>query len=183
MLIGFLVTNSCRSMTLPQLRDAIQAVDSSLSLEQLRGLATLFPLTSNERAALERVTDPAALHGPERFYYETLSVPAIDGRLNGAILQRTLPLELKDIRRNVAILSAACTFCISRSSELTLWAGAELRTSVRFAKLLKRIYKLGLTLNRNSYLARDSVGFSLTSLPKLSETSTNRGRLRSGGVR
>lgn len=155
---GIVLSRVARKMTLQDLKKCIiELKDDQLSLDQLRGLMSLFPLSAAETSALKSFSgDPSTLQPPEQFFYCLKDIDRVDARLECAIISRTLPSNLSDLRRNIVLVQEACT---------------ELRESQKLAKLMRMVYKLGHLMNRNSYLGRDGgQGFAVSSLLKLNDT-------------
>eukprot|EP01130_Rhizamoeba_saxonica_P015524 TRINITY_DN6993_c0_g1_i1.p1 TRINITY_DN6993_c0_g1~~TRINITY_DN6993_c0_g1_i1.p1 ORF type:complete len:707 (-),score=117.79 TRINITY_DN6993_c0_g1_i1:86-2206(-) len=138
-----------------QIKDAIFNFDDELvSAEQLLSLQFLFPMTDTERNLICNYTgEPENLCVSDRFYFEMCKVPDIEKRISFFLLKLEFNEDIERINHGIHTISTACK---------------ELKSSPKFAKLLRRILRLGSYLDKSSRITTS--GFTLQSLVTLSDT-------------
>lgn len=137
------------------LKESVIKLDhDALTMDQLRSLRSLFPLSDTERRQLLRHAASAGIAGltvPEQFYYVfEAQIGRVTERLDSWIIYRSLHSSCNDIRRSLAII---------------LEGSDELYRCHKLRKLMKIVLKIGKMLNGENFM-----GFSLSNLLQLNGT-------------
>lgn len=141
------------------IRKALLNVDDfKLSADNLRSISKQLP-TSEEAERIQSFGDVSKLSKADRYFSEIMTVPRLAERLECMLFRRKLELDIEEIRPELNILRNA---------------SRELRSSVKFKKLLQVVLTLGNALNGSSFRG-NAHGFQIDGLLKLKETKTARG--------
>lgn len=141
-------------------------INCTVDDDSIAALLTLFPLDQNELKAIEKFDTEKKnqddLTLPELFFLTIFRNSLVNTRerLECCAFKNNLHILLTDIRKYTSIIRKAC---------------ASLRSSKKFASILRIIFKLGTILNKESYLS-NAAGFRLDILPKIKDTRTKNGQ-------
>ncbi|XP_035845948.1 formin-like protein 20 [Helianthus annuus] len=134
---------------------AVLAMDDTLlDVDQVENILKFYP-TKEEMNQLKNFKgDIEQLGKCEHFFLELMKVPRMEAKLNTFMFKLQFNSQLANFRNCLNIVNSACD---------------EVRKSVKFKEVIKRILYLGSTLNQGTSRGA-AVGFKLDSLLKLSET-------------
>ncbi|KAJ3566776.1 hypothetical protein NP233_g6789 [Leucocoprinus birnbaumii] len=143
----------------PQIRKALLNVDDSkLSVDNLRAISKQLP-TMEEVERIRSFGDVSKLSKADQYFSEIMTIPRLAERLECMLFRRKLELDIEEVRPELNILRNA---------------SREVRSSVRFKKLLQVVLTLGNALNGSTFRG-GALGFQMEGLLKLKETKTARG--------
>ena len=142
------------SLTLPEIADAVRALDDAkLDVEHVDMMLRYLP-TSDELALLASFEgDRARLGKAERYFSALASVAGHASKMKALRFKQGFRSATRDARVWVATVDAFC---------------AELKNSSRLGRLVALVLNLGNALHATRGVA--AAGFSLSSLPKLLDT-------------
>eukprot|EP00026_Physarum_polycephalum_P009988 Phypoly_transcript_10131.p1 GENE.Phypoly_transcript_10131~~Phypoly_transcript_10131.p1 ORF type:complete len:435 (+),score=80.74 Phypoly_transcript_10131:120-1307(+) len=148
------------------IREKIAAMDESITTDQLIALhSILTSVSEQDMKAFSKIeaSQAPSLNTSDLFVYELLSIPHVESRVRSWVIQRQMKTHMEDLDTTLALVEKACN---------------EVRSSTKFAALLKIILALGSILNRGTYLS-NAKGFKLDSLLRLGEMKARRSRQNS----
>ncbi|KAI3820860.1 hypothetical protein L1987_08410 [Smallanthus sonchifolius] len=135
--------------------DAVLAMDDTvIDVDQVENLLEFCP-TKEETELLKSYTgDQDKLGKCEQYFVELMKVPRMESKLNAFLFKIQFNSKLAEFKKSLNIINSACD---------------EVKKSVKFKEIMKRILYVGNTLNQGT--ARGAaVGFKLDSLLKLTDT-------------
>merc|ERR1711988_26739 len=146
-------------MTPRQVKKAVLEVkDSLFTEEQLKGFLKLTPKSSDIELLKPYLSAPRKvrrqLGEAEQFYLEIMGIPRLENRLMAMLFKKTFENQIDGTRG-----------ALIKASNIV----NELKTNVKFAKILELILNIGNRLNQGT-MAGNALGFTLDSLPKLRDT-------------
>ncbi|XP_019166945.1 PREDICTED: formin-like protein 20 [Ipomoea nil] len=145
-------------MPLPDMMAAALAMDESiLDADQVENLIKFCP-TKEEMDQLKNYTGDKEMLGKcEQFFLELIKVPRVESKLKVFLFKIQFNTQVADFRKSLTWVNSSCE---------------EVRNSVKFKDIMKKILYLVNTLNQGT--ARGAaVGFKLDSLLKLTDTGAS----------
>ncbi|XP_074376030.1 formin-like protein 20 isoform X2 [Apium graveolens] len=149
-------------MPLPDMMAAALAMDESiLDADQVENLIKFCPVKEEMELLKNYPGDKENLGRCEQFFLELMKVPRVESKLRVFLFKIQFNSQISDLSKNLKSVFAACD---------------EVRNSVKFKEIMKKILYLGNTLNQGT--ARGSaVGFKLDSLLKLTDTRATNNKM------
>ena len=124
-----------------------------ISLDQLQGFMSFFPLTENELVNLNSFEGDRDIIFADKFFVQTLNIPRLHERMQCEIIKRTIKPYIDHIDKYCTVVQNSCV---------------ELKESTKFKSFMKMVLKYGKILNNDN-----TIGFKLESLLLLKETKAS----------
>eukprot|EP01104_Vermistella_antarctica_P011991 TRINITY_DN339_c1_g1_i1.p1 TRINITY_DN339_c1_g1~~TRINITY_DN339_c1_g1_i1.p1 ORF type:complete len:535 (+),score=279.63 TRINITY_DN339_c1_g1_i1:199-1605(+) len=141
-------------------RCVLNCKDSKFTEDNLRAFLKLIPKSNEIELLKPFLTAPkevrATLGDAEQFILAMMTVPRLETRIASFLFKRTYEEKYGELKEEIAAASHSVN---------------ELKTNVKFAKVLELVLNIGNTLNAGSF-AGNGFGFTLDSLPKLRDTKS-----------
>ncbi|TFY71361.1 hypothetical protein EVG20_g1662 [Dentipellis fragilis] len=146
-------------MGVTDIRKALLDVnDEALSVDDLKAIGRQLP-TAEEIVRLKDFEDVSKLAKSDQYFYQIMDIPRLAERLDCMIYRRRLELDIEELRPELDIVRNAAR---------------ELKSSLRFKRVLQAVLSIGNALNGSSFRGR-AQGFKLDALVKMRETKTVKG--------
>lgn len=143
-------------LSFPDIRRALLEIDDrQLSADDLKAISKHLP-TDDEVGRLKDFADIGKLAKADQYFSEIMTISRLSQRLECILYRRRLEMDMEEVRPELEMLRSA---------------GSELRTSLRFKKVLQTVLAIGNALNGSTFRG-GARGFQLDALMKLKETKT-----------